>query len=169
MERLISKIQYNNFETGEFIEEKERSYTETIKLIESFPWNQQRQKLLVSLTNPSVTIEGKQNDYLKLSVYFNAKYVLYYLDENNTLYTKDFTNITYAYQYIELLFLSHFDTSDFKKQNTWLKNNQIHFVSQDFKYIVTARSARKYLISTSGMNLAISLFFLIYPLARGIY
>ena len=69
MTNLVSKMQYKNFEAGEFIEEKERSFDETIELIGNFPWEAQREKIVIELTNPSVTMEGKNNDYLKLCKY----------------------------------------------------------------------------------------------------
>ena len=69
MTALVTKIQYNNFETGEFSEVRERTYEETVDLIEHFPWNKQREKLVIDLTNPSVTIEGGDNDFLKFAVF----------------------------------------------------------------------------------------------------
>ena len=66
MTRLISKVQYKNFEAGEFVEVCERTFNETTELIEKFPWTDQRDKIVIDLTNPSITIEGKNNDFLKL-------------------------------------------------------------------------------------------------------
>ena len=66
---LISKIQYHNFEAGEFIDRKERSYEDTISLIKAFPWATERNGLKVDLTNPSITIENSYNEFLKLALY----------------------------------------------------------------------------------------------------
>lgn len=41
MNLLISKIQHKNFEIGEFVQEKERSFEESINLIEHFPWEEE--------------------------------------------------------------------------------------------------------------------------------
>src|ERR1700750_2717214 len=121
MKELISKIQYKNFEPGEFIEEKNRTYEETIQLIEDFSWNEQRDHIVIDLTNPSITIEGENNDYLKLAVFFNAKFVLHYLSNEKILFTKSFTDFRESYKYIHGFFESaSFDVSDSKQENTWL-------------------------------------------------
>ena len=52
MVRLTSKIQYKNFEIGEFIEEEKRTYEEIINLIEKFPWDRERENIKIDLTNP---------------------------------------------------------------------------------------------------------------------
>lgn len=153
MTKLVSKIQYKNFEVGEFIEEKERSYEETIELIENFPWESQREKIVIDLTNPSITIHGKRNDYLKLAVFFNGKFVVYYLDQKSTLYKKSYFHLQDAYPFIEEFFASsRFSTAMLKKENTVFKDNLKHFPSQDFRYEVTRNSGKKYLLSTSSIN-----------------
>ena len=80
---MHTKIQFKNFEPGEFTSEKDRTADETIDLITSFPWKNERDHLVVSLTNPGITIEGTKNDFLKLSPYYNGKYVLHYLDAHH--------------------------------------------------------------------------------------
>lgn len=167
MSFLTSKIQLNNFEVGEFNEEKKRNYEETIELIENFPWNKQRENIVINLTNPSITIEGFNNDFLKLAVFFNGKFVLYYLDNGYTLFTKSFIDIKDSYKYLKNYFTKNFSTSDFKKENTWLQGNLKHFVSQDFKYIVTNEKIRKFIWSTSAINFAYSLFVIIFFLVKG--
>ena len=156
MNRLTSKIQYKNFETGEFVEEKKRSFEELIEVIEQFPWERERDRIVIDLTNPSITIEGNNNDYLKLAVYFNRKFVLHYIDDQQILFDKSFVDIRDSYKYLEKYFTGTFDKSEFKKQNTWLIKNVQHFVSQDFRYTVTTDSIRKYLWSTSALNLIFS-------------
>lgn len=159
MTTLISKLQYKNFETGEFSGEKPRNYEEVIALIERFPWRSERGGVSIGLTNSSLTIEGKYNDYLKLTLYFNGKFILYYLDQKQALYTKSFTQVTDSYKYIKDFFDSfQFDLTDFKKENTIFQNNLKHFISQNFIYEVTAKSAFRFLYATSGMNLLFSVF-----------
>ena len=154
MTRLTSKIQYKNFEIGEFIEEKERTFEEIMELIERFPWELQREKIVIDLTNPSVTIQGKNNDYLKIALFYNGKFVLRYFDQQQTLYTKSISEVTDSYKYIrDYIATSVFDTTDFKKENTLFQDNAKHFISQKFNYEVTPSSACKFLLSTSGINL----------------
>jgi hypothetical protein len=132
---LITKIQHNNFETGEFTEEKERTLEQTIQLIEAFPWEQQRKDLHVSLTNPSVTVEGTYHHFLKLSLYYNGSFVLYYLDDSNRLYLKSLTNYQQAYPFITSFYQdSLVDTADWEHQHNWLQGKKIHFADKDFHY-----------------------------------
>ena len=170
MTRLTSKIQYKNFETGEFVEEKKRNLDETIEIIEKFPWEKERDKIVIDLTNPSITIEGNNHDYIKLAVYFNRKFVLHYVDDKQTLFDKSFIDIRDSYKYLENYFAGTFDTADFNKQNTWLKKNLKHFISQDFIYTVNSERIKKYLWSTSAISFAYSIFtILIIPAIIGIH
>ena len=135
MQTLISKIQYDNFEPGEFVEVKERSYEEVITLIEAYPWNKQREHFAVSLTNPSITIEGKNNDYFKISLYYNGKYVIYYLEDNGTLFTKSFEQLESIHEYVKAYFeKNNVDTTGFKKTNNSLSKIIFNFRTQDFVY-----------------------------------
>jgi hypothetical protein len=162
MELLTSKIQHRNFEIGEFVEEKQRSFEESIALIEHFPWEEERKKILISLTNPSITFQGKNNDYLKLALYYNGKFVLHYYDQNQTLYIKSFFGIKDSYKYIKAFFeLSVFDYSEFRKENTIFQSNLKHFVSQDFCYKVTPKVIKRYLFSTSSINFGVGIFFIL--------
>lgn len=162
MTQLVSKVQFRNFETGEFVDEEERDYESTIRLIENFPWEEQRKKIVISLTNPSVTIMGKNGDFLKLAVFYNQKFVLHYFNENQELYTKSFIDFKGTYEYIRKYFeLPVFDPSGFRKETTWFQHNLRYFVTQDFHYIVSPKSIRKYLWSTSGINFLASVVFII--------
>lgn len=166
MTLLTSKIQFNNFEVGEFIEEKKRSYDETVEIIKKFPWNKQREKIVIELTNPSITVEGQNNDYLKFAVFYNGKFVLHYLDNEQVLFTKSFVDINDTYKYLKNYFIGTFDTSDFKKETTWLQHNLKHFVSQDFNYTVASHVVKKFLWSTSAISFAYSIFFILFFLFK---
>lgn len=158
---LISKVQYKDFEPGEFVEVQNRTYNETIKLIEEFPWNRQRDNIVVNLTNPSITIEGKNRDYLKLAVFYNDKYVLLYLNKEQRLFSRSFSNFQDGYAYIKHFFEQPvFDTTTFKKETTWFQNNLQHFVTRHFKYELTAKSLRRYWLSTRGINILVPIIFL---------
>jgi hypothetical protein len=85
MPDFISKLQYKNYEKGEFSDEKVRGLTETIQLIKNFPWTEQR-GVDVQLTGPSVTIQNEYAEYLKLGLFFNGKFCLYYYDRNDHLF-----------------------------------------------------------------------------------
>lgn len=166
---LVSKIQYKKFEVGEFIEATERGYFETISLIENFPWNKERENIVIDLTNPSITIEGKNSDFLKLAVFFNEKFVLHYFNQKQILYTKSFTNLKDTYDYIEHFYEeANFDITDFKQENTWLQHNLKHFVSQNFNYELSPKSIEKFLLRTSGINFVCSIFFILLFFTKGV-
>jgi hypothetical protein len=159
---LTSKIQYKNFEAGEFVEEHKRTYEETIRLIEDYPWNIQRKKIIVDLTSPSVTIEGSSGDYLKLAVYYNQKFVLLYLNKDKRLFSRSFINLQDGYAYIKCFFEKpEFDLTGFKKESTWFQNNLTHFITQDFRYELTTQSVKKYWLSARGFNIIVPATFLI--------
>lgn len=132
--RLLTKIQYQNYEPGEFTDEQDRTYDETIRLIEDFPWEQQRDHLAVGLTNPSITIEGKNNDFLKLASFYHGRFVLHYFNDRKQLYTQSIGHYPDAYNSIRSFFeSSRFDPVGFRMENTWLQHNSIHFQTQDFR------------------------------------
>jgi len=156
---LNTKIQHKNFEPGEFVEEKKRTFAETIDLINNFPWEKEREQIKISLTNPSVTIESDSNTFLKFALFYNGKFVLHYFNWHQELYTKSFYHKGDAYTHIQKFYESEvFDTTDFKKENTWMQHNLMHFVSQDFHYTITGKRIRDYLLFTSGINFGLSAF-----------
>lgn len=169
MTKLTSKIQYKNFEVGEFIEIQLRSYNELIELIEKFPWNIQRDKIVIGLTNPSITIERRNNEFLKLSLFYNQKYILRYIDKTQNLFVKTFIQLNDAYDYIKNFFeQSKFCTKEFRRESTWFQNNIKHFITNDFKYVLTSKSIGQYLLLTSGIYFFLSITILISFLLKGL-
>jgi hypothetical protein len=167
LNQLITKVQYKNFEPGEFIDVKERSYEETIRLISDFPWEPQRDHLKVSLTNPSITLENSEGDSLKLALFYNGKFVLHYFNTQQQLFTKSITDCTAAYPYLQQFYTDQrFNTTDFKLENTWMKTNKIHFTNKEFRYSLTRNSIRNYLISTSGINFLFTIFIILFLIIR---
>lgn len=159
---LNTKIQHRNFEPGEFVDTKFRSFEETIGCINNFPWENERDHIQISLTNPSVTIETNIDNYLKLALFYNGKFVLYFFNTEHELYTKSFYQKEDAFPYIKNLYESDvFDLRDFKKEPTWMQRNLIHFITQDFHYTITGRRIKEYLISTSGINFGLTIFLII--------
>lgn len=131
---LITKIQYRNYEPGEFSDSKARTYEDTILLIENFPWQQQREHLIVSPTGPSITIESGLGEYLKLALYYEGKFVLYYLDATGHLYTKSFPAYRESFPWIQSFFEQRFTTDDLKLEQHWPHGKLIHFRDMDFSY-----------------------------------
>lgn len=162
---LNTKIQHNNFEPGEYVDIKPRTFEETIACINAFPWEKERDHIIISLTNPSITIEKDINCFLKFALYYNGKFVLHYFDDEQNLYTKSFFNKEDSFSYIKAFFDEEvYDLTDFKKEPTWMQSNLIHFVTLDFHYTVTPKRIREFLLKSSGINFAASIIFLCFLL-----
>ncbi|MDP9078473.1 MAG: hypothetical protein M3O71_13655 [Bacteroidota bacterium] len=86
MPEFISKLQHKTYEKGEFSDETVRTLDETVDVIKTFPWDNERTLTDIQLTGPSVTIQDEYVNYLKIGLYFNGKFCLYYLDCDNNLY-----------------------------------------------------------------------------------
>jgi hypothetical protein len=134
MPEFISKLQYKNYEKGEFSDEKSRSIEETLQLIKSFPWDEQR-GVDIQLTSPSVTIQDEYVNYLKVGLYFNGKFSIYYLDSDNHLYEYHADNLDDVYKVVSDFFNLTLDLSPFEK-HFFNIGNQKHFVNGDFTYQV---------------------------------
>lgn len=129
------KLQYKDYEEGEYSSIMPRTAEATVQLINNYPWDQQRDHLAVGLTNPSVTIEGIDKDYLKLSPWYNGKFVLHYFDRERHLNTRSFDHLSGPLPLICAYFANETpDLSTFKKEITWLQNNTAHFRTVEFIY-----------------------------------
>lgn len=84
--QLVTKLQYRDFEKGEFCEEAPRTLEHTLLLIKTYPWETQRHLADVQPTCPSVTIERTDGEYLKIGPGFNNKFCLYLLSSSHQLY-----------------------------------------------------------------------------------
>lgn len=131
---LTVKLQYKHFEPGEFEQEQKRTYAETISVIENFPWEKEREKINIDLTCSSVTLQDDNNSFLKLSLYYNQKFVLYFFDRE-TLYSKSLLSRAESFPFLQHYFETRIvDLSVFRRENTMLKNVKKHFISNDFIY-----------------------------------
>lgn len=149
MRQLISKIQFNNFETGEFILAGLRTYDQLTALIEIFPWTQQRAHFVVGLWGPSITIEASSGRFLKLSMYYNRKFILYFLNGHNQVFQKVLTSLDESYPYIRRLYADQLRLEDFNIKSTWSRHVDKHFATGEFTYTVSIKSAFKFLLYSS--------------------
>jgi hypothetical protein len=134
---LKVKLQYKNYEEGEFSNSQFRTAEDTIGLIAAYPWVEQRDHLAIGLTNPSVTIEGPNDDFLKLSPYYNGKWVIHYFDAGSHLYTQSFSQLADTYPLITSFFGNKpFDLAGLKKETSWLQSNAGHFQTGNFLYVL---------------------------------
>ena len=135
MPDFISKIQHKTYEKGEFSEEKVRTLAETIELIKTFPWDQERTLTSVKLTGPSVTIRDEDINWLKVGLYFNGKFCLYYLDNNNHLYEYRAPTMDDACTIVTNFFNQKLELQKFEKHFINI-GNQAHFETKYFEYRV---------------------------------
>lgn len=134
----IVKLQYKDFEEGEFIGIQGHTAEETLQLIREYPWAAQRDHLAIGLTNPSITIEGIENDYLKLSPWYNGKFVLHYLDAGGHLFTHPIDHLADASSLIKDFFEAQaFDLSGFRRETLWPLKKRSHFSTSPFIYSLT--------------------------------
>jgi hypothetical protein len=144
MPEFISKLQYKTYEKGEYSDEKVRNLEETIELIKSFPWEQQR-GVDVQLTGPSVTIQDEYGNYLKAGLYFNSKFCLYYFDCDHHLYEYHAPDLDDVLSTVGEFFKGQVDLTKFEK-HLFNIGNSVHFLSNDFIYRV--KGWRVVLLST---------------------
>lgn len=158
MVTMLSKTQYRNFETGEYVGERLRTYAETISLIDAFPWQAQRCHLRVGLTNPSVTISWNNSIFLKIATYYNGKFALYYLNTAGVVYVKSFEQLTETFTHLQQFFdKPELDINGFRKLSSAKQKNYSHFLSQNFEYKVTLERCRTYFYNSVSFLLYVLL------------
>ncbi|MDB5010199.1 MAG: hypothetical protein JWR67_989 [Mucilaginibacter sp.] len=156
MSQFISKLQHNTYEKGEFSDEKERTLNETIEFIKNFPWNGERALTDIQLTGPSVTIQDENINYLKLGLYFNGKFCLYYLDNDNHLYEYHAPEIDSACALVVDFFNRQLDLQIFDR-HFFNIGNKGHFLTNHFEY----RERFWRILMINGLLLFYGVFFLI--------
>jgi hypothetical protein len=151
MPEFISKLQYKTYEKGEFSNEKSRPLAETIQLIKDFPWDEQR-GVDVQLSSPSVTIMDEYRNYLKVAIYFNGKFCIYYFDVGHHLYEYHTDNLYDAYKQVTDFFNQQLDLGLFEKHLLSV-GSKGHFETGLFEYRVNKSSMFLYFV--------VMLFFLV--------
>jgi hypothetical protein len=163
MKTLESKIQYHNFEPGEFVEIKQRNQEETIALVEHFPWAKEREKIQIEITNPSITIENTLGEYIKIATYFRGDYCIYFYNTQNELYTKTIARPEDCKSYIqEFITEEKIKTKGFRKENIWSRNIVDHFKTKEFIYYNTNKKTGLFFLFSCLYNLLMLLIPLIF-------
>ncbi|WP_413668256.1 hypothetical protein ACEN9X_27920 [Mucilaginibacter sp. Mucisp86] len=153
MLQLISKLQHNTYEKGEFSDEQPRDLEETIQFIKDFPWDAERALTDIQLTGPSITIQDDDLNYLKFGLYFNGKFCAYYLDRDNHLYEYHAKTVDEACDLVADFFNQKLNLSLFEK-HFFNIGNKPHFITNDFIY--RFNSARVFAI---GLVISVYLLF----------
>ncbi|QJD97168.1 hypothetical protein HH214_15455 [Mucilaginibacter robiniae] len=139
MTQLISKLQYKNFEKGEFCEEKSRYLEETMQLIRDFPWDQQRSLTDIQATGPSVTVKNQTGEYLKVGLFFNNKFCLYLLNQYHQVFEYHAPNLQSACDIVSKFYTGANLETLFEKHLVSIGESS-HFVTQYFRYYFSTRT-----------------------------
>jgi len=142
--QLVSKIQFKNYETGEFSSISSRTAEETFLLIENFPWSEQRHLTSVQLTCPSVTIERNKDSFLKIGPYFNGKFCLY-LYENGKLFQRPIQTLADCKETLVDYYKSKDISPEFEKISLAV-NMRKYFFTAPFEYRVTGKHILSFLL-----------------------
>lgn len=107
---------------------------------------------------------------MKLAVYFNDKYVLYYLNSSNNLFSKSFSTREDTYKYIKIYFEdSPYDTFHFKKESTLMQDNYIFFATKSFTYEFNINSSLRHTLQSHWLEISsIAIFILLILIDFGI-
>src|ERR1700740_3678003 len=160
MPEFISKLQHKTYEKGEFSDEKSRGLDETIELVKNFPWDSERTLTDIQLTGPSITIQDEYVNYLKVGLYFNGKFCLYYLDNENHLYEYHAADITEACKTLADFFEGKLDLGKFDK-HFFNIGNEPHFLTSSFEYRFTFKKIARFTLPAGIGFIAIPIVILI--------
>ncbi len=152
MPEFISKLQHKNHEKGEFSDEKTRTLEETVELIKNFPWDQER-GVDIQLTGPSVTIKDENGNYLKIALFFNGKFCLYYLDNDNHLYEYHTPDLDDADNVVSDFFNGQIELQKFEK-HLFSVGNKSHFETAKFEYRISSMLCLLYLLLMTSLSIA---------------
>ena len=136
MPELISKLQYKNYEKGEYTGEKARGLEETLQLVKTFPWQQQR-GTDIQLTGPSVTLLDDSGNYLKVGLYFGDKFCIYYFTGDHHLYEYHVATYDEIAAVVTDFFEGRIETQKFER-NRLVFQPATHFEDAVFCYQVKA-------------------------------
>ncbi len=130
MDKLISRLQFKNFEPGEFCDVQERTLEEVIFLIRNFPWAEQRHFTPVGPTCPSIMIEDTAGNYLKLGHHYYDKYCFYLYTADGTFLKKVVASLDEAVKIVS----DFYNGADIKDEfeSEYILHAQRHFIEKDF-------------------------------------
>jgi hypothetical protein len=162
MTELTSKLQYKNYEKGEFTDQQSRNLQDTLTLIKNFPWDTRR-GTDIQETGPGIIIAGENGDSLKVGLYFNGKLCLYYLDADNHMYEYHTDDMDVVNKAVTDFFAGSLDITDYDK-HLFNIGNKAHFTTKPFEYKISALSeyARvSFLIIATVFYLILAIVFII--------
>ncbi len=146
MKELTSKLQFKNYEKGEFSSSSKRTFEQTLNLIFEFPWVEQRNKTSVELTGPSITIENDNKTILKIGHYFSGKFILYILKKNE-IYERILQKLNDFEYYLKLFFDNDLDKiikDCVKKPFVFIPAE--YFITKPFIYSINLKNKIRYLL-----------------------
>ncbi len=137
MVRLPVKLQFREYEPGEFESPEVLSYQEATQAVIDFPWHEQDFRLH-NITGPSVTIKRTEGTYLKIGKAYDDSFLAYYCNKRGKLYSRGFDTMEELSLCIKEFYDNSFDIKTFKK-NFWVFSATKHFRTKSFIYKLTPR------------------------------
>jgi hypothetical protein len=132
MPGLITKLQYKNFEKGEFTDEKSRSCEQVIELLKDFP-DSKTEDAENDPNDPSIVVLDANSNYLKIDIYPGNSFCLYYLGLGNEYYVHDIISLEKAAKGINEFFAGRIDLTEFEQQS-YHANIRSYFTTNPFEY-----------------------------------
>ena len=158
MEQLISKLQYKNYEKGEFTSEEARSLQDTIKLITDFPWAAERHITAVELTGGSVTIQDVDSNYLKVSYDRLDKFRVYVYMVKSKSFQYKMLEMDDVQKIVKAFFEGHYVVDGYTPDYRHLP--KAHFITNDFICEVTPKRIFWFMLMTIVYTITFSTIFL---------
>ncbi|MGV3585554.1 MAG: hypothetical protein ACO1OF_01025 [Adhaeribacter sp.] len=115
-----------------------------MELVARFPWQEYRQPAFVKLTGPSVTIEHPAGKFLKIGLYYNNSFCLYYFDETEKLQVSVVPDLKDCFAAITALY-NNADTFVSHQKAPFYEDPKKHFVTNPFEYTVDRASILNFL------------------------
>lgn len=113
--------------------EEPRNLDDTLKRIRNFPWQAERDYAIIGLTCPSVTIMNAKGEYLKVAIYFNRKFGIYFLNRKRQLHKMVVEQLDEVYNLVTSFFQDALPLKLFKKRMFSIGVAR-HFVTNNFEY-----------------------------------
>lgn len=85
-------------------------------------------------TDASVTIEQERNEFLKIGMYHNGAFLLYFINEENQTFSHVAKNLSDFNSFISDFFEQKLEGSKLNNQCEWLAQRKQYFITRNFEY-----------------------------------
>jgi len=132
MPEFTSKMQYKNYEKGEFCDERPRTLDEVVNLLQTFP-TVYKEDSGDDPNDPCIVLLDKKGNYLKIDVYLGNMFCLHYISFRNEYYVYDVISFELAAKKLKEFFAEKLDLGDFEKK-PFSAEIKSYFLTNPFEY-----------------------------------